>query len=215
MIKLSPSVLACDFSKLGEELAKVEAAGCEYIHLDVMDGIFVPNISFGPCVISSVRDSSKMVFDTHLMITDPIRYIDAFKKAGADIITFHYESCEDHLAVIEKIREVGLKPAISIKPKTPAFVLEGLLKYVDMVLVMSVEPGFGGQAFMPESLNTVRALVEMRERHGLDFEIEIDGGINMSNIADVVEAGVDVVVAGSAIFGADDPAEAVKAFKNA
>ncbi len=213
-MKLSPSVLACNFSHLGEDIKKVEEAGVQYLHLDVMDGIFVPNISFGPCVIKSIRPLSKLVFDTHLMITEPIRYIDDFKKAGADIITIHYESCSNQIETLEYIRSLGIRSSISIKPATPAFVLEPILKYVDMVLIMSVEPGFGGQSFISETLESVRAIAAMRKKFGYDFEIEIDGGITLNNVKNVIEAGVDVVVAGSSIFGSDNIKKAVDSFFN-
>lgn len=206
-------MLSCDFSHLGDDIRAAEQAGVEYLHLDVMDGIFVPNISFGPCVISSVRPVSDLVFDVHLMITDPLRYIDSFAKAGADIITIHYESCDNQLQTLRYIRSLGIKPSVSIKPGTDTQVLEPLLPEVDMVLVMSVEPGFGGQKFMPETLEHVRDLVRYRKEGGYNYDIEIDGGINRDNVAQVVDAGVNVVVAGSAIFGADDIAEAVKAFR--
>ena len=153
MITISPSVLAADFSKLAEEIKKVEDAGAEYLHLDVMDGVFVPNISFGACVISALRKNSNMVFDVHLMITDPIRYIDDFIKAGADIITVHYESCDDPLAVVRYIRSRGVKASVSIKPKTAAEVLFPMLSELDMALVMTVEPGFGGQKLIPETVS--------------------------------------------------------------
>lgn len=206
-------MLSCDFSNLEKDISAAEKAGVEYLHLDVMDGIFVPNISFGPCVISSIRPKSSLVFDVHLMITDPLRYIDNFAKAGADIITIHYEACDNQLETLRYIRSLGIKAAISIKPKTPASAIEKLLPEVDMVLVMSVEPGFGGQKFMPETLEHVHDLVRYKEQFGYDYDIEIDGGINSENVAEVVRAGVNVVVAGSAIFGAPDIAEAVKAFR--
>lgn len=215
MIKISPSVLACDFSKLGEEAKRAEDAGAQWLHLDVMDGIFVPNISFGPCVIKSIRKSTGVFFDTHLMITDPIRYVGAFASAGADLITIHYESCENHAEVLEKIRSLGKKAGISIKPATPAFVLEPILPYVDLVLVMTVEPGFGGQSFMPETMESVRTVRAMINAAGLDIDVEVDGGINAKTAAIAAEAGANVFVAGSSVFGAEDASSAIAAIKSA
>jgi len=208
MIKIAPSLLAADFSKLADEIARVENAA-DYLHLDVMDGHFVPNMSFGQCVISSIRPHSKLVFDVHLMITNPIRYIDDFVKAGADIITIHYESCDNQLETLKAIRERGVKSAISIKPATPAFILEPLLEYVDMVLVMSVEPGFGGQSFIPETMESVKAVAEMIRAKNLPIEIEVDGGIGPKTIREAYDAGARVFVAGSSVFRAADAEAAI------
>ncbi len=215
MIKIAPSVLACDFSKLGAEVKKVEDGGAELLHLDVMDGIFVPNISFGSGIIGSVRKQSKMIFDVHLMITEPQRYIDDFVKNGADIITIHYESCENPLEVLKQIRAAGVKPSISIKPKTPAKVLEPLLEYVDMVLVMTVEPGFGGQSFIEETMTSVRAVDKMIKEKNLNVEIEVDGGINTKTIKTAYDAGARVFVAGSSVFKAENAAEAIADLRKA
>ena len=210
MITISPSVLAADFSKLGEQIKRVEDAGAEYLHLDVMDGIFVPNISFGSCVISALRKDSKMVFDVHLMITDPIRYIDDFIKAGADVITIHYESCEDPLSVARYIRSRGVKASVSIKPKTPANVLFPMLNELDMVLVMTVEPGFGGQKLIPETVSKVRELRDYANANGINIDIEVDGGIGADNLTMLTDAGANVIVAGSSIFKAADPKKAIE-----
>ena len=213
MLKLSPSVLAADFSDLRNEIQKVESAGCDMLHLDVMDGCFVPNISFGMPVIAAIRPHSHLLFDVHLMIDDPIRYIGDFVKAGADSITFHYESCNDQKAVIEEIRKYGVRVGISIKPQTPAFVLEPLLPLTDMVLVMTVEPGFGGQKLIPDTLSTVRQVKEMANFMKAPIDIQVDGGITPENAPSAVEAGANVLVAGSAVFRAADVKEAVRRFK--
>ena len=209
MLTISPSVLAADFSKLGEEVKKVESAGAQYIHLDVMDGIFVPNISFGMPVIASLRKQSGIVFDVHLMITDPIRYVDDFIKAGADLLTIHYESCDDPLAVVRAIKARGIKAAVAIKPATPAEVLFPLLPELDMALVMTVEPGFGGQKLIPETVDKVRALRSYANRNGLTLDLQVDGGVTAENLYLVTEAGANVIVAGSAIFKAEDPSAVI------
>lgn len=200
---LAPSILSADFKILGEQMALCEQGGAEYLHFDVMDGMFVQNISFGIPVLESIKGSSGMVLDVHLMVTEPIRYVEAFAKAGADILTVHYEACEDVQATLDQIHACGIKAGITIKPDTPVEVLKPYLDQADMFLIMSVEPGQGGQGFIPESLEKIRVLREMLQKRGLDTDIEVDGGIKLENVAEVAKAGANVMVAGSAVFRGD------------
>ena len=207
MIKLSPSILAANFSRLGEEIAKIKDA--DYVHIDVMDGHFVPNITFGPGVVKCIRKTTDLVFDVHLMIENAEKYVDDFLNAGADIITVHYESNMDYEYIKNKVKEKGKKLGLSIKPKTDVSVLKDYLCDLDMILIMSVEPGFGGQKFMEESLEKIKKVRQMDK----NIDIEVDGGIGLDNVKKVVDAGANVIVAGSAVFGANDVSKTVLEFK--
>ena len=200
MYLLAPSLLAADFTRLGEQIRETEQCGAQFLHIDVMDGIFVPSISFGMPLIESIRPATKQFFDVHLMIVEPERYIQEFVNCGADGITFHLEATKDPRMVIDRIHQAGAKAGISIKPGTPVEEVYPYLADVDLVLVMSVEPGFGGQSFLPKSYERIRKIREYMDEHQLTAHLEVDGGIGKKNVREVMEAGADVFVAGSAIF---------------
>ena len=213
MIKISPSVLASDLSMLAKEVVEIEKAGAEMAHLDVMDGVFVPNMSFGMPVIEALRNKSNIIFDVHLMIVSPEKYAKRFIEAGADIVTFHYEAAADSSALLDEIRSLGAKAAISIKPATKAEEIFHLLDKCDMVLVMTVEPGYGGQKFMPDMLEKVRKIRTEADRRGLELDIQVDGGINPETAILAKEAGANVLVAGSSVFKSSDRAAAINALR--
>lgn len=197
---LSPSLLAADFSKLGEQIKELEDNNIKYIHVDVMDGMFVPSISFGMPVISSIRKHTKAIFDVHLMIEEPSRYIEEFKKVGADIITVHLEACKHLNRTLSMIRQAGLKVGVALNPSTPLESLKYVLDMVDMVLIMSVNPGFGGQSYIESTTDKIKELKNIIDSKGYDIDIEVDGGVNKDNIADIYKAGANVIVAGTAVF---------------
>lgn len=200
---LSPSILAADFKVLGQEMKKTEENGAAYIHFDVMDGMFVPSISFGMPVLASIHDATEQFMDVHLMVQEPIRYVEAFQKAGADYVTVHLEACEDVKTTLDKIHACGMKAGLAVNPETDVKELVPYLEDVEMILIMSVHPGFGGQKFIPESLDKIREVRAMLNEKNLETDIQVDGGIYVENVREVLDAGANVIVAGSAVFRGD------------
>ncbi|HEQ1205878.1 ribulose-phosphate 3-epimerase [Streptococcus pyogenes] len=214
-LKIAPSILAADYANFASELARIEETDAEYVHIDIMDGQFVPNISFGADVVASMRKHSKLVFDCHLMVVDPERYVEAFAQAGADIMTIHTESTRHIHRALQKIKAAGMKAGVVINPGTPATALEPLLDLVDQVLIMTVNPGFGGQAFIPECLEKVATVAKWRDEKGLSFDIEVDGGVDNKTIRACYEAGANVFVAGSYLFKASNLVSQVQTLRTA
>ena len=209
--KLAPSILAADFTRLGEQVRAVDEAGAQYIHLDVMDGAFVPSISFGMPVLSSIRSCTNLVFDVHMMVEEPGRYVEDMCRCGADLITVHAEACTHLDRVVNQIKEGGMRAGVAVNPATPLSVLDPILGELDMVLIMTVNPGFGGQKFMPYTMEKIRSLRRILTERGLAADIQVDGGISSANVREVLEAGANVFVAGSAVFG-EDPGARTREF---
>ncbi|MFE8699030.1 ribulose-phosphate 3-epimerase [Cytobacillus sp. FJAT-54145] len=213
MVKIAPSILSADFSKLGEEIKDVERGGADYIHVDVMDGHFVPNITIGPLIVEAIRPVTKLPLDVHLMIENPDQYIEAFANAGADYITVHVEACRHLHRTIHHIKSFGVKAGVVLNPATPVDTIQHIIDDIDMVLLMSVNPGFGGQKFIPSVLSKITQVKEMAVSRGLDIEIEVDGGVNKETARLCIEAGANVLVAGSAVYNESDRGLAIKTLK--
>lgn len=213
--KIAPSILAADYANFASELKRIEETDAEYVHIDIMDGQFVPNISFGADVVASMRKHSKLVFDCHLMVVDPERYVEAYAQAGADIMTIHTESTKHIHGALQKIKVAGMKAGVVINPGTPVSALKPVLNLVDQVLIMTVNPGFGGQAFIPECLEKVEEVASLRETFGLTFDIEVDGGVDNKTIAACQKAGANIFVAGSYLFKASDLVSQVQTLRTA